>query len=463
MSDLLISAVRRFSSITATLPPPVLDSPIWADGGYDGVRYALLHTTLELRQAAARLLRTRTLTGCAPTLAHHALAQHQAAFRDLEAVLLAVDDATYRSAPTGEWSLQTVVAHVHSVERFFVSAILNTLAGGEPRMLTKEEHAILTDEPVVIAEDADQATMWADYTRLHQKVQQHLRDLADDRMTLACAAWEPEPWPTIEFRLHRFDAHLREHTNQAEKVLRALDQQPGEAKLLLRQLYAALAEVEGAAIGAETLAAETLAALAARIDAWCASLAAALAIIAETEALIAANEVAGVQALLARTPEAAYTLMEDGTSAILYSQYRGRRALVDVLLASGMRLEINEAAAVGDTDRVRKILDAWPEEVNYFARDGYTPLELACFFGYADCAALLLERGADVHAVARNATRVRPIHAAVAGNHAAIVAMLIAHGADVNARQQDDFTPLMAARQNGNAEIEGMLVAAGAV
>jgi ankyrin repeat protein len=50
----------------------------------------------------------------------------------------------------------------------------------------------------------------------------------------------------------------------------------------------------------------------------------------------------------------------------------------------------------------------------------------------------------------------------VAARNAEIVRLLIAAGADVNARQQDDFTPLMAARQNGDAEIEQMLLDAGA-
>ncbi len=66
-------------------------------------------------------------------------------------------------------------------------------------------------------------------------------------------------------------------------------------------------------------------------------------------------------------------------------------------------------------------------------------------------------------AVARNAMRIQPIHAAVAGRNADIVRMLIAAGADVNARQQDEFTPLAAARQNQDRAIEEMLVAAGAM
>jgi ankyrin repeat protein len=57
---------------------------------------------------------------------------------------------------------------------------------------------------------------------------------------------------------------------------------------------------------------------------------------------------------------------------------------------------------------------------------------------------------------------IQPLHAAVAGQYAGIVNLLIAHGADVNARQQSGFTPLMAAQQHNNQEIEALLLAAGA-
>jgi hypothetical protein len=55
---------------------------------------------------------------------------------------------------------------------------------------------------------------------------------------------------SLQFRLHRFDSHLRQHSVQAEKALAALDGPPSEARRLLRLVYAALAEAEGYTIGA---------------------------------------------------------------------------------------------------------------------------------------------------------------------------------------------------------------------
>jgi ankyrin repeat protein len=40
--------------------------------------------------------------------------------------------------------------------------------------------------------------------------------------------------------------------------------------------------------------------------------------------------------------------------------------------------------------------------------------------------------------------------------------LLLEHGADANARQQDDFTPLMEADQHGDARLRSLLVEHGA-
>ena len=54
---------------------------------------------------------------------------------------------------------------------------------------------------------------------------------------------------SLRFRLHRFDSHLRQHVVQIEKTLESIGRSPNEAQRLLRLIYAALAEVEGATIG----------------------------------------------------------------------------------------------------------------------------------------------------------------------------------------------------------------------
>jgi hypothetical protein len=54
----------------------------------------------------------------------------------------------------------------------------------------------------------------------------------------------------IRFRLHRLDSHLRQHTIQVEKIQAALGTPTNEARRLLRLIYNALAELQGALLGA---------------------------------------------------------------------------------------------------------------------------------------------------------------------------------------------------------------------
>lgn len=465
-TEALAATVRRFAAATLDLDEAILSNPAWRYDrlpAYADVRYAFLHTTLELRQLAVQLRLARQQIA-PPSAAQWILAQHHAAFCDFEALLLGLDTTAYFAPPAAqEWPIHVIVVHVHRVERFFLAAIVNALRHDAPQPLTQAEMAALVDEPVELDLQAPPTVEWAGFARVHALVQAHLADLTADQLVRRSPAWEPEPWPTVEFRLLRFEAHLREHANQLEKTLGWLDQRPTEARLLLRQLYAALAEVEGICIGAPGLDAPAIAAQTARIEARLASLLHAVAQIREMRAAVQSLDAARLAALLAAEPGLAYTRLADGQSALLFAKYNGRGDIVEQLLECEPELTLHEAAAVGESEQVRAFVAAWPQEIDEFGRDGFTPLQLACFFGHPACVRLLLAAGADVLAVARNPMRIQPIHAAVAGRNGEIVRLLIDHGADVNARQQDDFTPLMAARQNQDAEIEALLVGAGAV
>jgi uncharacterized protein len=154
--------------------------------------------------------------------------------------------------------------------------------------------------------------------------------------------------------------------------------------------------------------------------------------------------------------------MAGGVSPLLEAQYAMDEERVAALLAEGPELDVHEAAAVGDVDRLRELLDGRPELASAVATDGFTALHLAAFFRRPEGVRLLLERGADPNAVAENAMRVTPLHSAAArGDHVA-VRLLLAAGADPNARQQGGFVPLHAAVAVGDRELAEMLLAAGA-
>ena len=153
-------------------------------------------------------------------------------------------------------------------------------------------------------------------------------------------------------------------------------------------------------------------------------------------------------------------------SELLLALYRGDTAAADEILATNPELDVFEAAAAGRADRLRELLDADPTLVDAWAADGFQPLGLASFFGHVDAAKVLLERGAEVNSASRNNFKVMPLHSAAAtGDPDAryeIVKLLLEHDADPNARQQDDFTPLMAADQHGDTRLRELLVQHGA-
>ncbi|MFP5319646.1 MAG: ankyrin repeat domain-containing protein [Acidimicrobiia bacterium] len=182
----------------------------------------------------------------------------------------------------------------------------------------------------------------------------------------------------------------------------------------------------------------------------------------ELFAAIAAGDSDTARSLLAADPTLASARNQSGLSAVIAAQYRHDAGMVDLLLAAGPELDVFDAAAVGDVDRLGTLLDADPSLVDAFAADGHFPLGLAAYFGRPRAVELLLERGADVSAVARNRMRVQALHAAVAARSREVVRLLLAAGADPNAEQHGGWTPLMAAQQHGDDDIAAELVAAGA-
>jgi uncharacterized protein len=137
--------------------------------------------------------------------------------------------------------------------------------------------------------------------------------------------------------------------------------------------------------------------------------------------------------------------------------YRGDTARAEELAPPDGELDVFGASALGRTERLRELLDADPDLASAFAPDGFHPLGLAAFFGHPDAAALLIERGSDVHAPSRNDFGVTPLHSACAVGDAATVRLLLERGADPNVPQPSGFTPLDAARGQSDAELERLL------
>ncbi len=150
-------------------------------------------------------------------------------------------------------------------------------------------------------------------------------------------------------------------------------------------------------------------------------------------------------------------------SKILDAVYRGRHEELAALLAAGPELTIFEAAAVGDTARVRELARATPSLMRQHSEDGWTALHLAAHFGNAGAVDALLAAGADVNAWAANNHRSQPLHAAIAGRaDTRIVTALLAARASATASDGGGYTPLHLAAFRGDLELTEILLANGA-
>jgi ankyrin repeat protein len=175
------------------------------------------------------------------------------------------------------------------------------------------------------------------------------------------------------------------------------------------------------------------------------------------------GEVASVKEMLKADPKLAAAKNEKGMSAVLLAAYYRKSEVVAVLLATGVTLNIFEAAATGQTARVRALLKQDAALVNAFAPDGFFPLGLAVFFGHRDTFDALLAAGADVNAVTRESMKITALHSAVTAKQFEMARTLIAHGANVNPRQAENgISPLHEAAANGEIEFAKLLLEHGA-
>jgi len=182
----------------------------------------------------------------------------------------------------------------------------------------------------------------------------------------------------------------------------------------------------------------------------------------EFEEYITTGNVIGLNNLLTQKPELAKTPTSHHVSPLMLSCYYKKPEVTALLLKYIDEVNLFEAAAAGKFDVVAHLVFTYPDAVNFYAEDGFTPLGLACYFGQFEIARYLILKGADVNLPSNNGFNVFPIHSAAANNYTDIAALLIESGAVVNVKQQAGVTPLHSAAQNGNLDLLILLLEAGA-
>ncbi|QCB62600.1 hypothetical protein EJB00_03080 [Wolbachia endosymbiont of Drosophila mauritiana] len=116
-------------------------------------------------------------------------------------------------------------------------------------------------------------------------------------------------------------------------------------------------------------------------------------------------------------------------------------------------------AAESGCYKVVKLLLDYGADVHALAgvkQENLTSLHIAAGNGYVDIVKLLLENGADVEAKVKE--DVTPLHVAAKNGYYEVVKLLLENGADVEAKDEEDVTPLHVAAQNGHTDIVKLLL-----
>jgi ankyrin repeat protein len=179
-------------------------------------------------------------------------------------------------------------------------------------------------------------------------------------------------------------------------------------------------------------------------------------------AAIRAGDATAVRGMLDEDPGLATAKNEQGQSPVLVAVYGGRGEIRDLLIARGTPLEFHEAAAAGQLDHVKQLVEKNPELAKSHSPDGFPVFALAAALGHLPVARCLFEKGADVNAAATNGTGYNALTGAVTSGHREIAAWLLEKGAEPNYRYGPGYSPLLAAAANGHLEIVKTLLQHGA-
>lgn len=156
-------------------------------------------------------------------------------------------------------------------------------------------------------------------------------------------------------------------------------------------------------------------------------------------------------------------------TALLLAAGKGKLPVVQALLARGANplrqsgkhrmTPLHGAAKSGHVAVVAVLLDAAPSVVDALDGTGCTALYWAARKGHVQAAELLLARGADTEATGSDW---RPLHIACASDSVDVIALLLAHGAHVNAAMEFGITPLDFTATQGSPDVARLLLDTGA-
>jgi ankyrin repeat protein len=177
---------------------------------------------------------------------------------------------------------------------------------------------------------------------------------------------------------------------------------------------------------------------------------------------VKSGDAATVTNMLDANPNLLSAKNDQGQSAVLLASYSGKKEIRDLLLARGPVLELHEAAAAGQLDGVKQIVEKDTALAKSFSPDGFPILALAAVFGHMPIVEYLHTKGGDINAISTNGTGYTALTGAVASGHEEIVSWLLTHGANANYRYGAGYSPLLTAAANGHVAAVKLLLDHGA-
>ena len=123
--------------------------------------------------------------------------------------------------------------------------------------------------------------------------------------------------------------------------------------------------------------------------------------------------------------------------------------------------QLHAAVRSGRIDDVKALLDAGELTATYDAQ-GWTPLHIASARNLAGVLKLLLSTDLNIEIRGQQLSKDSPLSIAAEHGSAAAIQILLAHGANLNARNDCDYTPIMVAANAHHTEAVAALLAGGA-
>jgi len=151
----------------------------------------------------------------------------------------------------------------------------------------------------------------------------------------------------------------------------------------------------------------------------------------------------------------------DGWTAFRYAVSGGNRELFEFLVAKGADVsKFHMSAWLGDLTSVKRFVEQGTDVNTKDDQLNWTALHWVAFTGHQDVIELLLAKGANVNA--KDEWNDVPLHYAAVAGKSDLVGLLLAKEAEVNSKDDSGKTPLHDAATQGHQEVVEMLIAAGA-